>query len=405
MKTVIIGASGHSTPALFDTAVPLGDDAHAFTLVARNKARLGAVSRAIATLSAARGSRVRQELASLSDLNTALHRADVAIVQIRPGGYEARNWDERFPHRYGVCGDEGLGVGGLAAAWRTWPALREILATIASASPRALVLLLTSPVGILTRCALNAFPELRLYGICELPWTTLVDLCDRDPAAAREASFSYIGVNHVGWFANVELRGRPMLDTNEVLALKYVALANETGAVLRAQMDAPSRATALAASSASAFAAYASGGATEIATAVRSRATPWYADAVAPLLAGLAGADVSPVFFLTQRNASYCSWLDDDDVVEMPYTLRSSRLERRTLGTWPRDDIAARLTSFVRYEGLAADAVTTRDTAALSGAIAMHPWMQGVCIDDALVRDVIAVPGTQAGATRHAVAV
>lgn len=404
MKTVVIGASAHSTPALFDTAVRFEESMFSFTLVARNVERLAAVGRAVDVLGLSHGYRVRQERASMSNLETALVGADVVIVQIRTGGYASRNWDERFPHRYGLCGDEGLGVGGLAAAWRTWPELRAILARIASARPEALVLMLTSPVGILTRCALSAFPQLRLYGICELPWTTLVNLCGHDVTAACLARFAYVGINHVGWFSDVRSGGRALLGPSEVLPLKYAALGEEPGRILSEQLQRPSRAHQLEHIAAAAFRAYERGSPPEILAAVRRRATPWYAHAVAPFLEGISGVGHASTFFLTHRNASYCPWLADDDVIEMPFTLRSSYLRRGTLGTWSRYDIAARLMSLVRYEALAAEAVRTRDIKRLATAISKHPWLNGVRVDAALVQDVVAKPST-VGSNRRDVAV
>jgi 6-phospho-beta-glucosidase len=78
----------------------------------------------------------------------ALDGADVVLLQARYGGYRAREYDETFPHRYGMCGDEGLGLGGLAGAWRTWPHMSSLLDDVLAHSPRALVVLMTAPISI-----------------------------------------------------------------------------------------------------------------------------------------------------------------------------------------------------------------------------------------------------------------
>lgn len=389
LKTVVIGASAHSTPALFDTAFRLDESAFSFVFVARNLERLEGIGRAVDLIAAGRGYRVRQERASMEQLDGALLGADIVLIQIRAGGYEARDWDEHFPMRYGQCGDEGLGLGGLAAAWRTWPELRNILARLVVAESKALVLLLTSPVGILTRLALDEFPQLRLYGICELPWTTLCDLCGHDAGEAEDAHFSYIGVNHVGWFSDVRTRTGVRLDPADVLPLKYVALGEVRDRVLRERSGRPSRAHELERIAEDAFAAYARGALADIIAAVRKRATPWYSHALVPLLAELAGIATGVTFFLTDRNGAYCSWLDDRDVIEMPFSIRSSQLERKVLSDWRRDDIGATFTSFVTYEACAADAIRRRDPNQLATAIRIHPWLQGVTVDAALLQDVL----------------
>jgi 6-phospho-beta-glucosidase len=389
LKTVVIGASAHSTPALFDTDCRLDEDAFSFVFVGRNPERLEGVGRAVDAFAAGRGYRVRQQRVPMDGLDAALPGADIVIIQIRSGGYEARDWDEHFPMRYGQCGDEGLGLGGLAAAWRTWPELRSILARLVVAESKALVLLLTSPVGILTRLALDEFPQLRLYGICELPWTTLSELCGRDAGEAAAAHFSYIGVNHVGWLSDVRTPTGVRLDPAQVLPLKYVALGEARERILRERSGRPSRPHELERIAEEAFRAYAHGAPEDIIAAVRKRATPWYAQALAPLLTELAGSATGVTFFLTGRNGGYCSWLDERDVIEMPFRVRSSRLERNVLSSWRRDDIRATFTSFVTYEARAADAIRRRDPNALTSAIRIHPWLQSVAVDAALLQDVL----------------
>jgi 6-phospho-beta-glucosidase len=389
LKTVVIGASAHSTPALFDTAFRLDESAFSFLFVARNRERLEGVGRAVNAIAGGRGYRARQELVPMEQLDAALPGADIVIVQIRTGGYEARDWDEHFPMRYGQCGDEGLGLGGLAAAWRTWPELRNILARLVLAESKALVVLVTSPIGILTRLALDQFPQLRLYGICELPWTTLCELCGHDAGEAEAAHFSYIGVNHVGWFSDVRTPTGVRLDPADVLPLKYVALGEPRNRVLPERPGQPSRAHELERIAEDAFAAYAHGALADIVAAVRKRATPWYSHALVPLLAELAGSATGVTFFLTGRNGTYCSWLDDRDVIEMPFSVRSSQLERNVLSGWRRDDIRATFTSFVSYEARAADAIRRRDRNGLAAAIPLHPWLQDVTVDAALLQDVL----------------
>src|SRR5207253_409301 len=103
-----------------------------------------------------------------------LEHADLVLVQIRNGGYAARAFDETFPLTYGVAGDEALGPGGLSAGIRNWKAIEPALDQISRFSPNALVLMMSSPVGLLVRASMQRFPNLRLAGICELPWTTLI---------------------------------------------------------------------------------------------------------------------------------------------------------------------------------------------------------------------------------------
>ncbi len=390
MKTVIIGGSAQSTPALFDSCWALEAPRFSFELVGRSTSRASAVARAASLVAADRGYSIDCRYSSAEAADAAIESADVVLVQFRIGGYAARTSDETFPHRYGLCGDEGLGAGGLANAWRTWDELRTTLSTVARLNPRAVVILLTSPIGILTRCARDSFPELRLYGICELPWTTLNDLCRAASVEARGASYSYIAVNHLGWFSDVKAGDVAVVPAHDIHPLKYVRLHDSPAAVLSEQRASAPRGSELSRLASAAFAAYECGSAAEVLGAVRRRQTPWYEFAVAPLLHSLAGADTSITYFLSTANAGYNARFAADEILEMPFVVRGGAFERRPTSTWQRDDIAQMLSRLVAYERAAAAAVLARDVTKLRTALRAHPWLDRISVTDQLVADVVA---------------
>ena len=51
----------------------------------------------------------------------AFRDIDFAFVQIRAGGMELRNQDEKIPYRHGCIGQETCGAGGLAYGLRSVP--------------------------------------------------------------------------------------------------------------------------------------------------------------------------------------------------------------------------------------------------------------------------------------------
>src|ERR1700736_3683420 len=173
MKLAIVGGSAQSTPHLFlgqNLQVPESD--LSVVLIGRSPTRLLAVQRAIRIITREVVKVEQRAVSDQSDLIQALSGANIVLIQTRHGGYEIRNFSETFSVKYGICGDEGLGPGGLAAAWISWPQMEKLLAAVRAACPSALVLMMSSPLGILTRTALTRFGDLRLLGICELPWTT-----------------------------------------------------------------------------------------------------------------------------------------------------------------------------------------------------------------------------------------
>jgi 6-phospho-beta-glucosidase len=310
MKLVVVGGSAHSTPNLFAYA-PLREAADEFEIVlaGRSEKRLAAVARAIRSIGDAHPLRVACERIDAESGMPALRGADIVLCQARYGGYEARSFDETFPLKYGMCGDEGLGVGGLAAAWRAWPALRATLESVRLQCPAARIILMTSPVGILTRCALAAQPDLWIAGICELPWTTLREVCACAGADARSAVFDYVGVNHIGWLWDVSVSGidvtaryaatrtesvgfpeRELIDRLHAIPLKYLAMHYDVRSVLLAQRNAARpRGVELAELRDRAFDVYERGDARAIAATMALRPSPWYEHAIAPLIAGFAG--------------------------------------------------------------------------------------------------------------------
>src|SRR3954452_11857132 len=122
-------------------------------LSARRSDRLAIVTRH--TRARLAGRRPGWSVEGSSDLAIAAAGADLVVLLVRVGGLEARAWDETFPRRFGLVGDEGLGPGGIANAWRTLPELRRIAQAVQRAAPGARVLNLMAPLGITTRFLLE----------------------------------------------------------------------------------------------------------------------------------------------------------------------------------------------------------------------------------------------------------
>jgi 6-phospho-beta-glucosidase len=396
MKLVIVGGSAHSTPNLF-TCGPLRELAQTLdvVLIGRSRERLDAVARAVDLIAAPASFRITSAAVAPGCDMPEMRGADVVLCQARYGGYEARESDETFPHKFGLCGDEGLGVGGLAAAWRAWPPLRVTLESVRRHAPRARVVLMTSPVGVLTRCACDVFPDLWIAGICELPWTTLSGACAAAGADIRGAAFEYAGVNHLGWFWNVFASGRDvvaayaaarreaidfpsgaLIERLGAIPLKYLRLHYDAVSVLRDQLASPrSRGRELLELQERAYEAYRGADAPAIDELLRARATPWYEHAIAPLLGGFGGVPTQLLFFLTVQNRGYSSGFDADDVLEIPHRFFDGALKPLArIGPIP-DTICSPLDAFVTFERAASYAVENRDTAGLAEAVKRHPWV------------------------------
>ncbi|HKW45754.1 MAG TPA: hypothetical protein VJN22_08850 [Candidatus Eremiobacteraceae bacterium] len=401
MKLVIVGGSSHSTPALFAVpAVARIADRLEVVLSGRSRHRLATVRRAILEIMAQPPPLVLACTGS-EELLAGLDGADVILIQARYGGYEGRARDETFPLKYGICGDEGLGPGGLAAGWRAWPELSVLFALIGDSAPNATVLMMTSPVSILVRCARECYPEINTLGICELPLATLQAVCKRVEAPTERVRFSYAGVNHLGYFYSIRDgdrdivrefadrdafgRGFPtraQIEHYGAVPLKYLRLHHESEAVVAEQRAACApRGAELIDVQRHAFKTFERGNRDEILAALARRPTPWYDQAVAPLLAAFIEGRSQTHFFLTVRNDAYYPDLEESEIVEVPHVMAGGVLKTVTPTIGPPEHILDELAILVRYERAAAAAVVSQSPRALRDALGLHPWVSELTVD------------------------
>ena len=164
---------------------------------ARDRDRLAAIAHhAAGRLAATAATGRHHQVRGCPELDDALAGATAVVLLVRVGGLAARAHDESFPARFDQVGDEGVGLGGMANAWRTLPILETIASQIVRQAPSAHVLNLMAPLGVTTRLLVER--GLRAIGLCELPTVTLA----RWQAAAGGAppALHYAGLNHLGFF-------------------------------------------------------------------------------------------------------------------------------------------------------------------------------------------------------------
>jgi 6-phospho-beta-glucosidase len=405
MRIVIIGGSSFSTPALFkflgSQEVP---ERMEVVLAGRSRESLEAVCKASRAL--VRGKlEITTALTATNNWAKILEGADTVIIQVRVGGFEGRLFDETFPNKYGLCGDEGLGSGGISAGWRTWPVLALMLEAIAKFCPQAFVILLTSPLSLLVRASLK-HTDLNLVGICELPWATLQELSRGLGLQASEIQADYLGVNHFGWFFNIRSRARDLfhdvaaserafptsqfLQSHGCFPTRYLRLHYQPQTVLAEQTSQKTpRAEALRNIQNRSYEAYRSGQLSEIGSALDARATPWYAQAVGPLLLAHGGQQVDIPFFLSTRNSTYVPVLAPDDIIECRHHWTNGGLQRSPLTTAPPRHVVENLAPIVEFERVATEAIVERDIRLLRDALSLHPWTRNHARLQSVVDEIV----------------
>ena len=198
-KFVIVGGGSAYTPGICESLLREGDRFAGWELCLYDIApeHLDIVGRLCRNLARAAGADLR--VTWTGERAAALVGARFVLNQIRAGGLAARDLDERIPLRHGVIGQETVGPGGLAYAWRSIPACVAIARDVVRHAPEAWLLNYANPAGMVTEAVLRVVPGTRIIGLCDMPegvqWA-LALLLRRSPERLR---IDNSGINHCGW--------------------------------------------------------------------------------------------------------------------------------------------------------------------------------------------------------------
>jgi len=150
-----------------------------------------------------------------TDRDAAIDGADFVLIQLRVGGQRARFGDETLPPRFGLIGQETVGVGGFAKALRTVPVVLELAEAVARRSaPTAWIVDFTNPVGIVTQALADAGH--RSVGLCNVAIGFQRRFAARFGVEPERVELEQVGLNHLTWIRAVRVDGVDRLD--ELLA-------------------------------------------------------------------------------------------------------------------------------------------------------------------------------------------
>jgi len=143
-----------------------------------------------------------------TDRAAAISGADFILTQPRVGGFRHRALDERIPLKYGVVGQETLGMGGLAFAWRTIPLILEIVDEQRRLAPNAWIINYANPAGMVTEAVIRKYPDARFIGLCDMPTGVQYYIGKLLRVDFHRLAMDYTGINHGGWSQRVWLDGK-----------------------------------------------------------------------------------------------------------------------------------------------------------------------------------------------------
>jgi 6-phospho-beta-glucosidase len=404
-RLVVIGGSGASTPELAEALVawPGGIARRpplTVVLQGRSADKLALVAGAFRDRLGRDGS-ARIDVESTVDLERALDGADAVLNQVRIGGLAARAFDESFPRTWGIPGEETMGPGGLANALRTVPALAPTWEAVARHAPRALVVNLTNPSGIVVAVAARA-SGLAPVSVCDSPVTLTESIAGHLGRPLAEVRSRYLGCNHAGWWVAVD-----EIELAEVAGLATGISAEEVATVgalpapygryylapdriAAAQANGPTRAEQLQELEARLLVAYASASDSDGMDAPPRRGAVWYSKTVIPLFdAWWNGSAVPEILGLVADGS--LPGIPAGVVVERATDVTApGLLVPRPVPTLPPLP-AAILTSHAAYEALVVEALSTgAPRRALVRALAANPMVHDLDRAAGLVDAILA---------------
>lgn len=138
------------------------------------------------------------------DKKEAFEDIDFAFVQIRAGGMDQRNNDEKIPYKYQCIGQETCGPGGLSYGIRSVVQMLDMVRDIRSFSKDAWIINYSNPAAIVAEACKRVFPEdKKLINICDMPTDILGRYLSLIGKKRSEVNPMYFGLNHYGWFTHI----------------------------------------------------------------------------------------------------------------------------------------------------------------------------------------------------------
>ena len=151
------------------------------------------------------------DLVAVTDLSTALSGAAFVLTQIRVGGQRARHQDELLGLRHNLIGQETTGIGGMAKALRTIPAVMEICAQVEKVCPEAWIINFTNPSGLITQAILK-HTNRKCIGLCNVPIEMKMTIAKFLGVDEKDVRMDSVGLNHLGWVRHIWVKGEEITE-------------------------------------------------------------------------------------------------------------------------------------------------------------------------------------------------
>ena len=139
-----------------------------------------------------------------TDPEKAYTDIDFAFAQIRQGGMEMREKDEKISLEFGVVGQETCGPGGMAYGLRSIPGVFQVIDDVRKYAPEAWIINYSNPAALVAEATRRKYNNYKILNICDMPVAIMLSFAkmlglekynDVDPV--------YFGLNHFGWWTHL----------------------------------------------------------------------------------------------------------------------------------------------------------------------------------------------------------
>ncbi len=137
------------------------------------------------------------------DPRLAFTGCDFIFSQIRVGGLEMREQDEKIPLRHGLVGQETCGLGGFAYGMRSMAGLLEIVGYVQEFAPEAWLLNYTNPESIVSEAVRRQYPEVKMINACDMTISLEETIAVNYGYDRKNWVPTYYGLNHFGWYTEI----------------------------------------------------------------------------------------------------------------------------------------------------------------------------------------------------------
>lgn len=143
------------------------------------------------------------KLSFSSDPKVALTGSSFIFSQLRVGGNEMRQHDEKIPLKYGLVGQETCGLGGFSYGMRSMKGFLDFVEKVEQFAPEAWIMNYTNPETIIAESVRRRFPNIKIVNACDMTIAIEETIAENFNLERSNWLVEYYGLNHFGWYQKI----------------------------------------------------------------------------------------------------------------------------------------------------------------------------------------------------------